>query len=189
MTGPLSAIPKAVLQDKDEKTLGNAKAKGEYFNPLMVAIGADMSIQPNALDVTTHAYAMQDLRYKLHRQYGVGATHAKDDYDETASIGKRGGKHNLKAWELTKLKLEQKNAPQEVTDYIINGMQYDKERKLLDKAFKELATDYYQAKVDGTATDDMYQAVQSAWDNLEKLTNQYVKENNRAYYKLLQQTP
>ena len=189
MTGPFAAIPKSVLQDKDEKTLGNAKAKGEYFSPLMVAIGADMSIQPNALDVTTHAYALQDLRYKLHKQYGVGATHSKDDYDETASIGKRGGKHNLQAWELTKLKLEQKNAPQEVTDYIINGMQYDKERKLLDKAFKELATDYYQAKVDGTATDDMYRAVQSAWDNLENLTNQYVKENNRAYYKLLQQTP
>lgn len=184
MTGPFSAIPKAILQDKGEKTMGNAMTKGEYFNPLLVAIGADMAIQPNALNITSHTYAMQDLRYELHKQYGVGETHSKEDYARTADTGPRGGTHNLKAWELTKLKLEEQNAPQEVIDYIVNGMKYNTARKEADGAFKDLADEYYKAKVNGTDTAEMRIALQDAWDNLENLTNEYVMENNRAYYEL-----
>ena len=184
MTGPFSAIPKAILQDKGEKTMGNAKTKGEYFNPFLVAIGADMAIQPNALNITSHTYAMQDLRYELHKQYGVGETHSKEDYARTADTGPRGGTHNLKAWELAKLKLEEQNAPQEVIDYIVNGMKYNTVRKEADGAFKGLADEYYKAKVNGTDTAEMRIALQDAWDNLENLTNEYVMENNRAYYEL-----
>ena len=184
MTGPFSAIPKAILQDKGEKTMGNAMTKGEYFNPVLVAIGADMAIQPNALNITSHTYAMQDLRYELHKQYGVGETHSKEDYTRTADTGPRGGTHNLKAWELTKLKLEEQNAPQEVIDYIVNGMKYNTARKEADGAFKDLADEYYKAKVNGTDTAEMRIALQDAWDNLENLTNEYVMENNRAYYEL-----
>lgn len=184
MTGPFSAIPKAILQDKGEKTMGNAMTKGEYFNPFLVAIGADMAIQPNALNITSHTYAMQDLRYELHKQYGVGETHSKEDYARTADTGPRGGTHNLKAWELTKLKLEEQNAPQEVIDYIVNGMKYNTARKEADGAFKDLADEYYKAKVNGTDTAEMRIALQDAWDNLENLTNEYVMENNRAYYEL-----
>ena len=184
MTGPFSAIPKAILQDKGEKTMGNAMTKGEYFNPVLVAIGADMAIQPNALNITGHTYAMQDLRYELHKQYGVGETHSKEDYARTADTGPRGGTRNLKAWELTKLKLEEQNAPQEVIDYIVNGMKYNTARKEADGAFKDLADEYYKAKVNGTDTAEMRIALQDAWDNLENLTNEYVMENNRAYYEL-----
>lgn len=184
MTGPFSAIPKAILQDKGEKTLDNARTKGEHFNPFLVAIGADMAIQPNALEVTSHTYAMQDLRYELHRRYGVGETHSEADYDRTATTGPRGGSNNLKAWELTKLKLEEQNAPQEVIDYIVNGMKYSTARKKLDSQFKDLANEYYRAKVNGTDTPQMRIALQDAWDNLENLTDKYVMENNRAYYEL-----
>ena len=184
MTGPFSAIPKAILQDKGEKTMGNAMTKGEHFNPFLVAIGADMAIQPNALNITSHTYAMQDLRYELHKQYGVGETHSKEDYARTADTGPRGGTHNIKAWELTKLKLEEQNAPQEVIDYIVNGMKYNTARKEADGAFKDLADEYYKAKVNGTDTAEMRIALQDAWDNLENLTNEYVMENNRAYYEL-----
>lgn len=184
MAGPFSAIPKAILQDKGEKTMGNAMTKGEHFNPFLVAIGADMAIQPNALNITSHTYAMQDLRYELHKQYGVGETHSKEDYARTADTGPRGGTHNLKAWELTKLKLEEQNAPQEVIDYIVNGMKYSTARKEADGAFKDLADEYYKAKVNGTDTAEMRIALQDAWDNLENLTNEYVMENNRAYYEL-----
>ena len=184
MTGPFSVIPKAILQDKGEKTMGNAMTKGEYFNPFLVAIGADMAIQPNALNITGHTYAMQDMRYELHKQYGVGETHSKEDYARTADTGPRGGTHSLKAWELTKLKLEEQNAPQEVIDYIVNGMKYNTARKEADGAFKDLADEYYKAKVNGTDTAEMRIALQDAWDNLENLTNEYVMENNRAYYEL-----
>lgn len=184
MTGPFSAIPKAILQDKGEKTMGNAMTKGEHFNPFLVAIGADMAIQPNALNITSHTYAMQDLRYELHKQYGVGETHSKEDYARTADTGPRGGSHKLKAWELTKLKLEEQNAPQEVIDYIVNGMKYNTARKEANSAFKDLADEYYKAKVNGTDTAQMRIALQDAWDNLENLTNEYVMENNRAYYEL-----
>ncbi len=34
---------------------------------------------------------MQDLRYELHKQYGVGRTHSKEDYARTADTDPRDG--------------------------------------------------------------------------------------------------
>lgn len=184
--GVLSAIPKSVIQDQSDKTLGNVRRKGEVFGPLLTAIGADMAIQPNALDYAQHTYAMQALRMELHKRYGVGETHSDELYEQYADRGKRGGVIK-KAAVVTERAMRDKGVPDSVIQYVVNGMQYDKARKEAHQNFTELSKQYYELRRRGEDDPEMRAAVQAAWDNLEELTYNFVKDNDRAYFELLQQ--
>ena len=184
--GPLGAVPKSVIQDQSDKTLGNVQRKGEVFGPLMTAIGADMAIQPNALDYAQHTYAMQDLRMELHKRYGVGETHSDEVYEQYADRGKRGGVIK-RADVVTERAMRDKGVPEHVIQYVVNGMRFNKARQEANKNFTELSQKYYELRQQGKDDPVMRMAVQSAWDELEDLTYNFVKENNRAYFEIMQQ--
>ena len=184
--GPLGAVPKSVIQDRSDKTIGNVQRKGEVFGPLMTAIGADMAIQPNALDYAQHTYAMQDLRMELHKRYGVGETHSEEVYEQYADRGKRGGVIK-RADVVTERAMRDKGVPDHVIQYVVNGMRYNKARQEANKNFTELSKKYYELRQQGKDDPVMRMAVQSAWDELEDLTYNFVKENNRAYFEIMQQ--
>ena len=74
--------------------------------------------------------------------------------------------------------------PEEHIKYIVNGMAYQKKRKELDKEFKDLALEYNRLVASGKEDLQMRQSVQNAWDALETLTNDYVKENNNVFFTL-----
>ena len=183
LAGPLSAIPQSVIADQSEKTLGNKERKGEVFGATLTALGAGMSIQPNALDVANLTYEMDARRYELHRKYGVGETHTEEIYEQYAQRGKRGGiQKNAKY--VTEVRLREKGVSEEHIKYIINGMAYQKKRQELDKEFKDLALEYNRLVASGKEDLQMRQSVQNAWDALENLTNDYVKENNNVFFTL-----
>lgn len=184
--GPLGAVPKSIIQDQSEKTLGNRERKGEVFGPLMTAIGADIAIQPNALDYAQHTFVMQNLRMELHKKYGVGASHSDEVYEQYADRGKRGGIIE-QADVVTERAMRAKGVPEHIIKYVVNGMRYDANRKKANTDFEKLADAYYELRQQGKDDPVMRMAVQSAWDNLENLTYKYVKENNRAYFEIMQQ--
>lgn len=184
--GMLGAFPKSVIQDQSDKTLGNVQRKGEVFGPLITAIGADMAIQPNALDYAQHTYAMNELRMELHKRYGVGETHSEEVYEQYADRGKRGGVIK-RADVVTERAMRDKGVPEHVIQYVVNGMRYNKARQEANKNFTELSQKYYELRQQGKDDPVMRMAVQSAWDKLEDLTYNYVKENNRAYFEIMQQ--
>ena len=184
--GPAGAIPKSVIQDQSDKTLGNRERKGEVFGPLMTAIGADMAIQPNAFDYAQHTYAMQDLRMELHKRYGVGETHDDALYEQYADRGERGGVIK-RAAVVTERAMRDKGVPEHIIKYVVNGMHYNTARKDANTNFEKLANEYYQLRQQGKDDPVMRMAVQSAWEELENLTYNYVKENNHAYLEIMQQ--
>lgn len=184
--GPLGAVPKSVIQDQSDKTIGNVQRKGEVFGPLLTAIGADMAIQPNALDYAQHTYAMQELRMELHKRYGVGETHSEEVYEQYADRGKRGGVIK-RADVVTERAMRDKGVPEHVIQYVVNGMRYNKARQEANKNFTELSQKYYELRQQGKDDPVMRMAVQSAWDELEDLTYNFVKEQNRAYFEIMQQ--
>ena len=183
LAGPLSAIPQSVIADQSEKTLGNKERKGEVFGATLTALGAGMSIQPNALDVANLTYEMDARRYELHRKYGVSETHTEEIYEQYAQRGKRGGIQKDAKY-VTEVRLREKGVPEEHIKYIVNGMAYQKKRQELDKDFKDLALEYNRLVASGKEDLQMRQSVQNAWDALEKLTNDYVKENNNVFFTL-----
>ena len=183
LAGPLSAIPQSVIADQSEKTLGNKERKGEVFGATLTALGAGMSIQPNALDVANLTYEMDARRYELHRKYGVGETHTEEIYEQYAQRGKRGGIQEDAKY-VTEVRLREKGVPEEHIKYIVNGMVYQKKREELDKEFKDLALEYNRLVASGKEDLQMRQSVQNAWDALENLTNDYVKENNNVFFTL-----
>ena len=183
LAGPLSAIPQSVIADQSEKTLGNKERKGEVFGATLTALGAGMSIQPNALDVANLTYEMDARRYELHRKYGVGETHTDEIYEQYAQRGKRGGIQEDAKY-VTEVRLREKGVPEEHIKYIVNGMVYQKKREELDKEFKDLALEYNRLVASGKEDLQMRQSVQNAWDALENLTNDYVKENNNVFFTL-----
>ena len=183
LAGPLSAIPQSVIADQSEKTLGNKERKGEVFGATLTALGAGMSIQPNALDVANLTYEMDARRYELHRKYGVGETHTEEIYEQYAQRGKRGGIQEDAKY-VTEVRLREKGVPEEHIKYIVNGMTYQKKREELDKEFKDLALEYNRLVASGKEDLQMRQSVQNAWDALETLTNDYVKENNNVFFTL-----
>lgn len=183
LAGPLSAIPQSVIADQSEKTLGNKERKGEAFGATLTALGAGMSIQPNALDVANLTYEMDARRYELHRKYGVGETHTEEIYEQYAQRGKRGGIQKDAKY-VTEVRLREKGVSEEHIKYIINGMAYQKKREELDKEFKTLALEYNRLVASGKEDLQMRQSVQNAWDALENLTNDYVKENNNVFFTL-----
>lgn len=183
LAGPLSAIPQSVIADQSEKTLGNKERKGEVFGATLTALGAGMSIQPNALDVANLTYEMDARRYELHRKYGVGETHTDEIYEQYAQRGKRGGIQEDAKY-VTEVRLREKGVPEEHIKYIVNGMAYQKKREELDKEFKDLALEYNRLVASGKEDLQMRQSVQNAWDALETLTNDYVKENNNVFFTL-----
>ena len=183
LAGPLSAIPQSVIADQSEKTLGNKERKGEVFGATLTALGAGMSIQPNALDVANLTYEMDARRYELHRKYGVGETHTDEIYEQYAQRGERGGIQEDAKY-VTEVRLREKGVPEEHIKYIVNGMAYQKKRKELDKEFKDLALEYNRLVASGKEDLQMRQSVQNAWDALETLTNDYVKENNNVFFTL-----
>ena len=183
LAGPLSAIPQSVIADQSEKTLGNKERKGEVFGATLTALGAGMSIQPNALDVANLTYEMDARRYELQRKYGVGETHTEEIYEQYAQRGKRGGIQKDAKY-VTEVRLREKGVPEEHIKYIVNGMAYQKKRQELDKDFKDLALEYNRLVASGKEDLQMRQSVQNAWDALEKLTNDYVKENNNVFFAL-----
>lgn len=183
LAGPLSAIPQSVIADQSEKTLGNKERKGEAFGATLTALGAGMSIQPNALDVANLTYEMDARRYELHRKYGVGETHTDEIYEQYAQRGERGGIQEDAKY-VTEVRLREKGVPEEHIKYIVNGMVYQKKRKELDKEFKDLALEYNRLVASGKEDLQMRQSVQNAWDALENLTNDYVKENNNVFFTL-----
>ena len=183
LAGPLSAIPQSVIADQSEKTLGNKERKGEVFGATLTALGAGMSIQPNALDVANLTYEMDARRYELHRKYGVGETHTEEIYEQYAQRGKRGGIQKDAKY-VTEVRLREKGVPEEHIKYIVNGMVYQKKREELDKEFKDLALEYNRLVASGKEDLQMRQSVQNAWDALETLTNDYVKENNNVFFTL-----
>lgn len=186
MYGPAGAIPKSVIQDSSEKSLGNTQRKGEIFGPFLTAIGADMAIQPNALDYAQHTYVMNELRMELHKRYGVGETHGEEVYEQYADRGKRGGIIK-RAATVTERAMRDKGVPEHIIEYVVNGMRYNAARKELDGKYKDLATEYYKLRQEGKDDPVMRMAVQSAYEDLENLTYQYVKDNNRAYFKIMQE--
>ena len=183
LAGPLSAIPQSVIADQSEKTLGNKERKGEVFGATLTALGAGMSIQPNALDVANLTYEMDARRYELQRKYGVGETHTEEIYEQYAQRGKRGGIQKDAKY-VTEVRLREKGVPEEHIKYIVNGMAYQKKRQELDKDFKDLALEYNRLVASGKEDLQMRQSVQNAWDALGKLTNDYVKENNNVFFTL-----
>ena len=183
LAGPLSAIPQSVIADQSEKTLGNKERKGEVFGATLTALGAGMSIQPNALDVANLTYEMDARRYELHRKYGVGETHTDEIYEQYAQRGERGGIQKDAKY-VTEVRLREKGVPEEHIKYIVNGMAYQKKREELDKEFKDLALEYNRLVASGKEDLQMRQSVQNAWDALETLTNDYVKENNNVFFTL-----
>lgn len=183
LAGPLSAIPQSVIADQSEKTLGNKERKGEVFGATLTALGAGMSIQPNALDVANLTYEMDARRYELHRKYGVGETHTDEIYEQYAQRGERGGIQEDAKY-VTEVRLREKGVPEEHIKYIVNGMTYQKKREELDKEFKDLALEYNRLVASGKEDLQMRQSVQNAWDALETLTNDYVKENNNVFFTL-----
>ena len=183
LAGPLSAIPQSVIADQSEKTLGNKERKGEAFGATLTALGAGMSIQPNALDVANLTYEMDARRYELHRKYGVGETHTEEIYEQYAQRGKRGGIQKDAKY-VTEVRLREKGVSEEHIKYIVNGMVYQKKREELDKEFKDLALEYNRLVASGKEDLQMRQSVQNAWDALENLTNDYVKENNNVFFTL-----
>ena len=183
LAGPLSAIPQSVIADQSEKTLGNKERKGEVFGATLTALGAGMSIQPNALDVANLTYEMDARRYELHRKYGVGETHTDEIYEQYAQRGERGGIQEDAKY-VTEVRLREKGVPEEHIKYIVNGMVYQKKREELDKEFKDLALEYNRLVASGKEDLQMRQSVQNAWDALENLTNDYVKENNNVFFTL-----
>lgn len=183
LAGPLSAIPQSVIADQSEKTLGNKERKGEVFGATLTALGAGMSIQPNALDVANLTYEMDARRYELHRKYGVGETHTDEIYEQYAQRGERGGIQEDAKY-VTEVRLREKGVPEEHIKYIVNGMVYQKKREELDKEFKDLALEYNRLVASGKEDLQMRQSVQNAWDALETLTNEYVKENNNVFFTL-----
>ncbi len=183
LAGPLSAIPQSVIADQSEKTLGNKERKGEVFGATLTALGAGMSIQPNALDVANLTYEMDARRYELHRKYGVGETHTEEIYEQYAQRGERGGIQEDAKY-VTEVRLREKGVPEEHIKYIVNGMAYQKKREELDKEFKDLALEYNRLVASGKEDLQMRQSVQNAWDALETLTNDYVKENNNVFFTL-----
>ena len=183
LAGPLSAIPQSVIADQSEKTLGNKERKGEVFGATLTALGAGMSIQPNALDVANLTYEMDARRYELHRKYGVGETHTDEIYEQYAQRGERGGIQEDAKY-VTEVRLREKGVPEEHIKYIGNGMAYQKKREELDKEFKDLALEYNRLVASGKEDLQMRQSVQNAWDALETLTNDYVKENNNVFFTL-----
>lgn len=183
LAGPLSAIPQSVIADQSEKTLGNKERKGEVFGATLTALGAGMSIQPNALDIANLTYEMNARRYELHRKYGVGESHTEEQYEQYAQRGKRGAV--LKdAKYVTEVRLREKGVPEEHIKYIVNTMKYQSKREKLDKEFKDLALEYNRLVASGKEDLQMRQAVQDSWDALEELTNNYVKENNNVFFTL-----
>ena len=183
LAGPLSAIPQSVIADQSEKTLGNKERKGEVFGATLTALGAGMSIQPNALDIANLTYEMDARRYELHRKYGVGETHTEEIYEQYAQRGKRGGILEDAKY-VTEVRLREKGVPEEHIKYIVNGMTYQGKREELDKEFKDLALEYNRLVASGKEDLQMRQSVQNAWDALEKLTNDYAKENNNVFFTL-----
>lgn len=183
--GPAGLVPKVLMQDRGDKYLGNTQSKGEHFGAILTAVGADIGVQPGAFDLTKQAYKLTDFRNTLHKKLGVGATHKADDYDERSTTGKRGGRNKPKAVEVTEQKLREKGVDNDTITYIVNGMRYETERKKLTKTFHDLSKKYQEARRNGTDTPDMRVKAQEAWDKLNDLTYNYVKENNSAYYKLL----
>ena len=183
LAGPLSAIPQSVIADQSEKTLGNKERKGEVFGATLTALGAGMSIQPNALDVANLTYEMDARRYELHRKYGVGETHTDEIYEQYAQRGERGGIQEDAKY-VTEVRLREKGVPEEHIKYIVNGMAYQKKREELDKEFKDLALEYNRLVASGKEDLQMRQSVQNAWDALETSTNDYVKENNNVFFTL-----
>ena len=181
LAGPLSAIPQSVIADQSEKTLGNKERKGEVFGATLTALGAGMSIQPNALDVANLTYEMDARRYELYRKYGVGETHTEEIYEQYAQRGERGGIQEDAKY-VTEVRLREKGVPEEHIKYIVNGMAYQKKREELDKEFKDLALEYNRLVASGKEDLQMRQSVQNAWDALETLTNDYVKENNNVFF-------
>lgn len=128
--GPLGAIPKALLTDKSEKTLGVQTTKGEVFGPLATALGADMAIRPNALDITSHTFKMAELQNELHKRYEVSSTNSEEDWETyglrnaDGKIVKRGERLNV-----IRKRLEAQNAPELVIEYIINGLTFKEARQ------------------------------------------------------------
>jgi hypothetical protein len=183
LAGPLSAIPQSVIADQSEKTLGNKERKGEAFGATLTALGAGMSIQPNALDVANLTYEMDARRYELHRKYGVGETHTEEIYEQYAQRGKRGGIQKDAKY-VTEVRLREKGVSEEHIKYIVNGMAYQTKREELDKEFKDLALEYNRLVASGKEDLQVRQSVQTAWDALETLTNDYVKENNNVFFTL-----
>lgn len=183
LAGPLSAIPQSVIADQSEKTLGNKERKGEVFGATLTALGAGMSIQPNALDVANLTYEMDARRYELHRKYGVGETHTEEIYEQYAQRGKRGGIQEDAKY-VTEVRLREKGVSEEHIKYIVNGMAYQEKRQDLDKEFKDLALEYNRLVASGKEDLQLRKSVQDAWDALEKLTNDYVKENNNVFFTL-----
>ena len=183
LAGPLSAIPQSVIADQSEKTLGNKERKGEVFGATLTALGAGMSIQPNALDVANLTYEMGARRYELHRKYGVGETHTDEIYEQYAQRGERGGIQEDAKY-VTEVRLREKGVPEEHIKYIVNGMAYQIKREELDKEFKDLALEYNRLVASGKEDLQMRQSVQNAWDALETSTNDYVKENNNVFFTL-----
>lgn len=183
--GVAAVVPKSIMQDTDEKYLGNKQSKGEIFGPFLTAIGADIGVQPNGLELANQSYKLTEFRNRLHKELGVGSTHSDDDYAELTTTGSRGGKKKPKAVVVTEAKLREQGVDEKTITFITNGMKYDSERKKLQKNFRNLSRKYQQARKEGTDTAQMRVAVQEAWGELDELTTDYVKENNSAYFELL----
>lgn len=183
LAGPASAIPQSIISDTSEKTLGNKQRKGEVFGPFLTAIGAGMSIQPNALDVANLTFEMQNRRYELHRKYGVGARHSEEMYEKYSKRGKRGGiKKDAK--HVTEARLREKGASEAHIKYIINGMEFETKRSDYKKEFETLAMEYNRLVASGKEDLQLRKSVQDAWDAYEKLIHDYVKENNDVFFTL-----
>lgn len=184
--GPLGAIPKSIIQDQSDKTLGNQQRKGEVFGPFLTAIGADMAISPNALDLSQQSFVMKELQDELHKKYGVGRTHSNATYEKYADRTKNGKVEKVAAV-TTERAMRDKGVPENVIKYVTNGMRYEKARQTANKEFTNLSKAYYEARQRGEDDPQMRAAVQAAWDKLETLTNNYVKDNNRAYFEIMRQ--
>ena len=185
--GPWGAIPKSILADKEEKTLGNKTTKGEYFGALATALGADMAIQPNALDVSSFTYKMAELQNELHKRYEVGSTNSDEDWEEFGDRNKK-GKIVKRGNRLVVIRrrLEAQNAPENVIDYIINGLKFAKDHQELKTGAEDLARKYYELRKNGGDDPDLKRSVQAAYEHLDELSNNYVEENKRAYFEILQ---
>lgn len=182
MWGPLGAIPKSVIQDVSDKSLGNTRRKGEVFGPLLTAIGADMSIQTNALDLSNQTQALNDLRMKLHKKYGVGETHSADDYSNYGITGRED-----RALRLTEAKLRERNVPEDAVQFILNGMRYDKTRQQMLSDCQKAAAKYYALRQEGKDDPILRTEVQDMYDSINELTKAYIRENNHVYFELLRQ--
>lgn len=177
--GPFKTIPVTVLSDRKEKTLGYQATKGDEAGVLMTMLGGDIGWSPNALKDEPFTWRMREVQTAIHRKYGVPDSHSNADY---ARYNVKKGKGQAAV--LTRIRLQEAGASDEEITFVLNSMQYAKDKKGLQSDFREAALEYYNMRQRGEDDPQLREAVERMGYKLEDLNRAYIEENSHAFLPL-----